>query len=63
MWIWCLLVSEFEQIVNADMIELSQGNKNLRRDHAFAAFVISVGSLRDIDYLADFSLCEVRIFS
>ena len=57
------MVSEFEQIVNAYMIELSQGNKNLRRDHSFTAFIISVGSLRHIDLLADFGLCEVRIFS
>ena len=57
------MVSEFEQIVNADMIELSQSDKNLRRDHSFAAFIVSIGSLRDIDLLANFSLSEVRIFS
>ena len=63
MWIWSLLVSHSEEVINTDMIELSQGNQNLRRDHAFSAFVISIGSLRNIDLLADLSLREVRIFS
>lgn len=57
------MVSQFEKIVHTDMIKLSQCDQNLRRDHAFAAFIISVGSLGDIDLLADFSLREVRIFS
>ena len=45
------------------MIELRQSGKDLRRDHAFAAFVVSIGPLRDIDLLADFCLRKVRIFS
>ena len=61
--ICCLLVGQSKNIVYTDMIELSQSNKNLGRDHAFAAFVIGVGSLGNIDLLADFSLCEGRIFS
>ena len=57
------MVSQSKKIINTDMIELSQGNQNLGRDHAFSTFVISIGSLRNIDLLADLSLCEVRIFS
>ena len=57
------MVSQSKKIINADVIELRQGNQNLRRDHAFSAFIISIGSLRDIDLLAKLSLCEVRIFS
>ena len=45
------------------MIELSQSDKNLRRNHSFATLVISIGSLGDIDLLAHFSLSEIRIFS
>ena len=62
-WVWCLLVSQPKKVVNTDMIELRQCNENLRRDHAFAALIISIGSLRNIDLLAKFSLREVRIFS
>lgn len=45
------------------MIELSQRNKNLRRDHSLTAFVVGIGSLGDVDLFANFSLCEVRILS
>ena len=62
-WVWCLLVSQPKKVVNTDMIELRQCNENLRRDHAFATLIISIGSLRNIDLLAKFSLREVRIFS
>lgn len=58
-----LLVSEAQKIVDTNVIELRQSNKNLGWDHAFTAFVVSIGSLRNIDLLADFRLCEVRIFS
>ena len=57
------MVGQSKKIINADMIKLSQSDKNLRRDHSFAAFIVSIGSLRDIDLLANFSLSEVRIFS
>ena len=52
-----------QKIIPTDMIELCQGNENLRRDHAFAAFVISIGSLGNIDLLANLSLCKVSVFS
>lgn len=57
------MVGQSKKIINANMIELSQSDKNLRRDHSFAAFIVSIGPLRDIDLLANFSLSEVRIFS
>ena len=57
------MVSRSKKIINTDMIELRQSNQNLGRDHAFSTFVISIGSLRNIDLLAKFGLCEVRIFS
>jgi len=57
------LVGQTKNIIDADMMELSQGNQNLGRDHAFSAFIISVGSLGDIDLLAKFRLCQISIFS
>ena len=57
------MVSQTKKVINADMIELSQCNENLRWDHSFATFVVSIGSLRNIDLLAKFGLREVRIFS
>ena len=62
-WIGSLLVSQSKKVINTDMIELCQGNQNLRRDHAFSTFVISIGSLGNVDLLANFRLREVRIFS
>ena len=62
-WICCLLVGQSKKIINADMIELSQSDKNLRRDHAFATFIVCVGSLGDINLHANLSLREVSIFS
>ena len=63
MWVWSLLVGQSKKIIHTDMIEPGQSNQNLGRDHAFSTFVISIGSLRNIDLLANLSLCEVRIFS
>ena len=57
------MVCQSKKAIDTDMIELSQGSQNLRRDHAFSALIVSIGSLRDIDLLADLSLCKVRIFS
>ena len=57
------MVSQSKKIINTDMIALRQGNQNLGRNHAFPTFIISIGSLRNIDLPADLSLCEVRIFS
>ena len=56
------MVSQSKKVINTDMIELSQGNQNLRRNHAFSTLVVSIGSLWDIDLLANLSLCKVRIF-
>ena len=57
------MVSRSKKIINTDMIELSQGDQDLGRDHAFSAFIISIGPLGDVDLLADLGLCEIRIFS
>ena len=57
------MVSQANKIVDADMIEPGQSNEDLRRDHAFSAFVISVSSLRYIDPLSKFCLRQVSIFS
>lgn len=45
------------------MMKLRQGSQNLRRDHPFTAFVISISSLRNIDLFADFRLRKVTVFS
>lgn len=57
------MVSQAKKVVNTDMVELSQSNQNLGRNHSLPTFIVSVGSLRNIDFLADLSLCKVRIFS
>ena len=57
------MVCQSKKVIDTDMIELRQGSQNLRRDHAFSTLIVSIGSLRDIDLLADLSLCKVRIFS
>ena len=62
-WIWSLLVGQTKKVVNTDMIESRQGNKNLRRNHALTTFVVSVGSLGNIDLFSNLSLREARIFS
>ena len=62
-WIWSLLVGQTKKVVNTDMIEPRQGNKNLGRDHPLTTFVVSVGSLGNIDLFSNLSLREVRIFS
>lgn len=61
--IWLLLIRQPKKVINADLMELSQGDQNLGRDHAFAAFIVSVGSLGNIDLLANFCLRKVCIFS
>ena len=53
------MVSQSKKIINADMMELSQGDQNLRRDHAFTAFIISVSSLGNVDLFAHFCLRKV----
>ena len=58
-----LLVRQSEKVIYADMIKPRQRNQNLRREHAFSAFVISIGSLRNIDLPAQLRLCKVRVLS
>ena len=57
-----LLVSQSKKIVYTDMIKPGKSNQYLRRNHAFPTFVVSIGSLGNIDLLAEISLREVRIF-
>ncbi len=57
------MVSQFKKIINTDMMELSQSNQNLWGNHTFTAFIVCVGSLRNIDLRTDFSLSEICIFS
>jgi len=51
------LVSSAEDIIHADLVIVRQGAEDVRRHHALAVFVISVGALRHIDGLAHLLLC------
>lgn len=51
------LVSSAEDIIHADLVIVRQGAEYVRRHHALAALIISVGALRHIDGLAHLLLC------
>lgn len=57
------MISKSEQIIHTDLMETRQSNKCLGRYHAFSAFVVCIGSLRNIDLFSELSLREVGIFS
>ena len=57
------MVSQTKKIIHADIVKLCQGNQDLRRDHPFSAFVISISSLGNIDLFAKLCLRQVSIFS
>ena len=53
------MVGQTKKIIDTHTIMLSQCNQNMRRNHALAAFIVGIGSLRHIDLLANLSLCEI----
>jgi hypothetical protein len=57
------LVSSAEDIIHADLVIVRQGAEDVRRHHALAVFVISVGALRYIDGLAHLLLCQIGILA
>ena len=57
------MVSQTKKVIDTYMIILSQCSQNMRRNHALAAFIVGIGSLRHVDLLANLSLCEIGVFS
>lgn len=56
-------VRSAEDIVYADVIEVSKRTKHLRRYHALTAFVVGICSLRHVYSFADLLLRQIRILS
>lgn len=42
-------------------IKISERAQNVRRQHSFAAFIICVCALRNVDRFADLTLCQIGI--
>ena len=57
------LIRPAEDIIHADLVIVRQGTEDVRRYHALAALVISVGALRYIDDLAHLLLCQIGILA
>ena len=61
--IWLFVCSAFQQIVHTDMIKIRQSTKDVGRNHALTAFIISISALRNIDCFADSFLRQVSILT
>lgn len=57
------LIRPAEDKIYADLVIVCQGAEDVRRHHALAALVISVGALRYIDGLAHLLLCQIGILA
>ena len=54
-------IRPFQKIIDADAIKISERAQNVRRQHSFAAFIICVCALRNVDRFADLTLCQIGI--
>ena len=52
-----LFIGSLQKIIDADAVEVGKRTENVRRQHPFAAFIICVCALRNIDRFADLALC------
>ena len=59
--VFVLFISSFQKIIDADAIKISERAQNVRRQHSFAAFIICVCALRNVDRFADLTLCQIGI--
>ena len=55
--VFVLLIGSFQKIIDADAVKVGKRAKNVRRQHSFAALIICVCALWNIDRFADLTLC------
>ena len=54
--VFILLIGSFQKIIDTDAVKVSKRAENVRRQHSFAALIICVCALRNIDCFTDLTL-------
>ena len=55
------LIGAFQDIVHADLVEVSQCAQDPRRHHPLSGFVVGIGPLRNVDCGANLGLRQIVV--